>query len=376
MKIRTRMFVSFGIILLMQICMGSFGVWNSIEIDKHVGEVADVRLPSLVGLEIMQTNILKIMLIQRELLIPDISAGKTSELLKQISILRKAYKKGMDLYATLPQTKRETELWQDFLKLLTEGKELNNKFFAMEKEYRLGNSGQLYKRMAALSENKIFKNNKQLLVVLDEIILLNRKIADEQSEEIKEHASDNHTSMLAISIISIPVAVIIALLLTRSIVTPLRKAAEIASRLADGNLSYRMQLDRKDEIGDLANAVDHMAGVFTNLINEVRSATADFAHGKLRRTLQIDGQHNDYRVLVDNINEAMGLIVALLDALPSPIMIRDRKRNVCFLNEAGGSVLAMCVMPRAGNAAITLKRSTAAMAAAHVTRRYFHRKYI
>ncbi|HSY30029.1 MAG TPA: MCP four helix bundle domain-containing protein, partial [Burkholderiaceae bacterium] len=57
--------------------------------------------------------------------------------------------------------------------------------------------------------------------------------------------------MLALGALAIVIGGVLALLLTRSIVQPLRYAVELADRVAHGDLSATIQVDQSDEIGQL-----------------------------------------------------------------------------------------------------------------------------
>ena len=52
---------------------------------------------------------------------------------------------------------------------------------------------------------------------------------------------------------------ILAWLITRSIALPLAQAIEMMRELEKGRLSHRLTLQRTDEIGDLAQAMDRFA---------------------------------------------------------------------------------------------------------------------
>jgi len=61
--------------------------------------------------------------------------------------------------------------------------------------------------------------------------------------------------LLAVSLLF---SLIVGVAVTRSISQPVRQLAEAASQIARGNLSAEVQMDRRDEVGDLANAFGKM----------------------------------------------------------------------------------------------------------------------
>ncbi|HUN55618.1 MAG TPA: MCP four helix bundle domain-containing protein, partial [Smithella sp.] len=65
--------------------------------------------------------------------------------------------------------------------------------------------------------------------------------------------------MLTLSAVGIALSITVAMMLTISITNPLRKGAVMMQELGRGHLSKRLNMERKDEIGVLANAMDRFA---------------------------------------------------------------------------------------------------------------------
>ena len=78
---------------------------------------------------------------------------------------------------------------------------------------------------------------------------------------------------------------LVALLVTRQVVTPVRQAARVASRLAAGRLEERMAVSGEDDLARLATSFNEMAGGLQRQIRELeelsrvqRRFTADVSH--------------------------------------------------------------------------------------------------
>ena len=65
--------------------------------------------------------------------------------------------------------------------------------------------------------------------------------------------------MVATAIVGIALGVFLSLAVTRSISRPLGHTVQLARAIADGDLSQRLKMARRDEIGELAVALDKMA---------------------------------------------------------------------------------------------------------------------
>jgi two-component system, OmpR family, sensor kinase len=71
---------------------------------------------------------------------------------------------------------------------------------------------------------------------------------------------------------------VVAVPLTRSIVRPLERLRALSRELGAGNLAVRASAERRDEIGDLARAFNHMAAQIQGLRAAERELLADVSH--------------------------------------------------------------------------------------------------
>lgn len=86
------------------------------------------------------------------------------------------------------------------------------------------------------------------------------------------------------------VALILTLILSYSLVRPVRALQTAASRLATGDLSQRVQVKGKDELADLGRTFNQMAESLQNAEKSRRAMTADIAH-ELRNPLAVQRAH-------------------------------------------------------------------------------------
>ncbi|BCG02483.1 hypothetical protein PPGU19_070510 (plasmid) [Paraburkholderia sp. PGU19] len=78
-------------------------------------------------------------------------------------------------------------------------------------------------------------------------------------------------------------------LLVRSVVGPMQKVVDGAKALAQGDLTYRIDVARKDEVGVLANVVNQAIGQTAGVVRDVKRATDSIASA----TQQVAGGNDD-----------------------------------------------------------------------------------
>ncbi|WP_404362967.1 methyl-accepting chemotaxis protein [Marinobacter sp.] len=89
-----------------------------------------------------------------------------------------------------------------------------------------------------------------------------------------------NTSILIVAVLSIValvIGVLFAWLITRGIVRPLNTAVSAARQLADGDMTTRIEVNSRDETGQLLGAMDEMVKRLSQVISEVRSGADNLA---------------------------------------------------------------------------------------------------
>lgn len=101
---------------------------------------------------------------------------------------------------------------------------------------------------------------------------LQQRSAEERIKNQKFTYSRDVAIVMALFLFAIIMSVFITLILRNSIVNPINKITVFADKLAAGDLSDRVALNRKDELGLLANALNKSAENLGSLIDSVLTA--------------------------------------------------------------------------------------------------------
>ncbi|MEV5833648.1 MtrAB system histidine kinase MtrB [Nocardia sp. NPDC052112] len=135
-------------------------------------------------------------------------------------------------------------------------------------------------------------------------------------------------TMLIGGIVLLVLLAAITALVTRQVVLPIRSAARIAGRFADGRLKERMLVRGEDDMARLAQAFNEMAESLSNQINEL----AEF--GNLQRRFTSDVSH-ELRTPLTTVRMAADLIHGSSDDL-DPALARSSELLVTELDRFEG----------------------------------------
>ena len=92
-------------------------------------------------------------------------------------------------------------------------------------------------------------------------------------EEMLKEASNTLIGVVVFALVSVVLGVLLAWIIARGILGPLRKGMEFAEIVSTGDLSVSVDLDQKDEVGQLAAALTTMADRLNDVVGDVNSAT-------------------------------------------------------------------------------------------------------
>jgi len=167
-----------------------------------------------------------------------------------------------------------------------EGKKRFAEFIATRKAY-----GPLLDRIVVLAKEN--KDNEAYALLNGEAAKASRDeqnaidaLVDSKNKQGKLTAETNTATaksavrlMVLFSVVGFILALVIGVLLARSISVPLARGVEFADAVSKGDLSQKIALERKDEVGLLAAALNTMVDKLKMVVSDVRGAADNVASG-------------------------------------------------------------------------------------------------
>ncbi|MGG5288374.1 methyl-accepting chemotaxis protein [Pseudomonas shirazensis] len=108
---------------------------------------------------------------------------------------------------------------------------------------------------------------------LNTVIERNREAADVATKDIVSAVATAKGSMIVSLILAIIAAGICGLLLMRAITTPMQRIVDALDKLRSGDLSIRLDLDRKDEFGAIETGFNEMAESLASLVAQAQRSS-------------------------------------------------------------------------------------------------------
>lgn len=125
--------------------------------------------------------------------------------------------------------------------------------------------------------------HEQTMKYLDEVGNIFKEIIEQSKNYIMtdvvmlNQASNTRMGVIIFSIIAAIMAVILAVVIARGIINPINKGVKFAQEVADGNLKATVDVNQKDEIGRLADALKGMVARLREIVGNVIAGAENIA---------------------------------------------------------------------------------------------------
>ena len=155
--------------------------------------------------------------------------------------------------------------------------------------------------------NAIFAVERSIDEKLSVLFADIEQLSDAKLSSIRGAASTQIAIATTVMGISIAVALLLASLLTKNIASPLRSVVEMIQTLEQGHLDRRLRLQRKDEIGRMADTLD---GFADNLQDEVVGSLQKMAAGDMTVVVVPRNEQDVVRGALKKLGEDLNAILS------------------------------------------------------------------
>jgi methyl-accepting chemotaxis protein len=254
LNIAPRAFLGFAFIALLVIVLGVFAVNRMSIIRQASVEMDSTQLPSVTQLAVVTENVLRLRILSFRVLVNREAAG-LQEAQTRIGVLVDKVHAAQASYAALPAGPEERALYQTFATTLDNYLQAQNQMMELSRQDKLD-------EMRTLINTRIKDGTDQMGEQLNKLIAMNASDAKTASIQAGQYYDSAITGIIIVAVFAAVATVLLAWLLTRSIVTPLNRAVQAAQTIAGGNLTKVIEVDGKDEPARLLEA---LAAMQTNL---------------------------------------------------------------------------------------------------------------
>ncbi len=269
LNIAPRAFLGFAFIALLVMVLGVFAV-NRMSIIRDASlEMESNQLPSVGYLGNLTENVLRLRILSFRVLVNREPAG-LAEAQTRIGVLVDKARQAQASYAALPAGPEEVALYKTF------SATLDNYLQAQKEMLELSRQDKL-EELRTLINTRIKDGTDQMGEQLNKLVAINAAGAKSASKAAGEHYDSAIAGIVIVALLAALLTIVLALLLTRSIVTPLNKALNVAEVIAGGNLRQAIEVDGQDEPARLLRALAQMQASLRRTIEQIAGSATQLA---------------------------------------------------------------------------------------------------
>ncbi|WP_172201423.1 methyl-accepting chemotaxis protein [Niveibacterium sp. COAC-50] len=245
---------------------------------------------------------------------------------------------------TDPAAKKQIKAFQTSYKDFTESRD------KMIKMYGEGD------RMQAVSE---FRSNalpafEQAIDALTALLKMQVKETENSNAVVAATASKIKNTTMAIALVGLIAAAALSFSIIRSVTKPLGQSVKLAEKIADGDLSTEIRVERNDETGKLLTALDAMQQQLRAMIGAIEQSSANIAGA----AQHLNGAYHEIEGSAAQQSEAAAGIAAAVQEMTAGLdhvaeraaRVREEAQNAHRMSEEG-SVLADAASDEVGRVA-------------------------
>ncbi|TVT80339.1 methyl-accepting chemotaxis protein [Pseudomonas sp. H3(2019)] len=261
MNIAPRAFLGFAFIALLVIVLGVFAVNRMTIIRQASIDMQTNQLPSVAFLGTITENVLRMRILSFRVLVNRDAAG-LQDAETRINVLTDKARQAQKSYAALPADGEEAALSKTFAATLDSYLQAQSQMMELSRQNKLDDLRNLI--------NTRIKDGTDLMgEQLNKLIAINKAGATQADAVAGDQYSFATNGIIAVSVFAALVTVLLAWLLTRSIVTPLNRAVAAAESIAGGNLTKPIVIDGNDEPARLLGALSTMQANLRKTIEQI-----------------------------------------------------------------------------------------------------------
>ena len=269
MKIATRAGLGFAILALLVVLVGGFSLLQMKRMNGAAAEVKEVWLPSIVALNDMGQNILRIRTATLRLIVirEPAALAQNTALLNQ---LRSDLGQAQARYEALLSLDEERQLYERY-------QQKQSAYFSEQEKLMSFSAQDDVDSAIAVASGELNQHAADMAALLRDLTELNNNGAAEAAQLSSEVYADATQLVILLIVAALAATIFLALMLTRSIVRPLGEAVAVAQVVASGDLTQKFDIIGEDEPAQLLSALRGMQQSLRNTIQSIADSSNQLA---------------------------------------------------------------------------------------------------
>jgi methyl-accepting chemotaxis protein len=269
MKLATKLLGSFAIVLALMAGLGAYAINQLGTVNRATVDLATDWMPSVGGILEAKAAFHHLRVLEYEL-VAATDANDLADVEKAMDDTLADMHQSEEQYARLLNTNEEKQSWESY-------KVERDAFFAEHKKLlELARENKDTEAIALLNgeSRKRYESMRQMTKNMAALNVEGGNKAAAEAALVYANARLWTIGMLAGCTV---LALLMAFTITRGVTRPLSRALDVANRLSHGDLTMQIEVDRKDEVGQLLQAMHNMVVNLSQVVTDVQGGAEALA---------------------------------------------------------------------------------------------------
>ncbi|HSV73157.1 MAG TPA: methyl-accepting chemotaxis protein [Chthonomonadales bacterium] len=322
-RIGRKLLGGFGAVAVVALLIGAVGYWSVGKVNAGVSEIGERTMPSIDAIKTIDSAKSTMAAAEYGLLSRRVfaDAARRKALMDQEAQAQKDIREVWKAYESLPKTRQEAELFEELVPAWERWLKGHDAMMAMHRSREalmLGGAGDRDPRILAQDRRLLdalagqTEDYNRTSEILGRLVAEIKRAGAQSVQTAYAAGRQARLAIVAAMVAGVIIAVLLGVYLSRSIAVPLARALGMVTELGEGQLSARLGMQRKDEVGELARAMDQFADDLQALVAEANRLSKAAVEGKLATRGDVNGGKGAYRDIVQGVNETLDAVIGPL----------------------------------------------------------------
>lgn len=206
--------------------------------------------------------------------------------------------------------------------------------------------GKEYARQKKIYQNALVNYFKKQGKAYDDILAESTKTIDNSIIKVEESVNRGAIETIISFIFASVFSIILGLLTSYKIIKPIQKLNKTAKEITLGNLDARVEIDSKDEIGQMARAFNSMTDKLQETQRHIEDRVKEQTEEINKKNQDLEQQQKAILNMLKNVEEEKQKAIiektkyqSLLTSIGDGIIVTDEATKVILMNKAAENIL-------------------------------------
>jgi len=305
MKISTKLYVSFGIVLLILVAFVIFAPLEMSSLSSKMDSIRSENVKKIVLLSDFKENQNVIARALRNMFFTD-DAKVVEKEWERVLGSRKNLGNLLQKLREQAKTEEEQKILDEIATLREKYIAGQNKVYELRKQNDLKSAGEYLMGDFRDIQNKYFG-------LVNDYFSRELKRIDEAVVSGKDSAASARNILLGFGLAGVILGLIFAAVISKGVSKPINKAVEASQKIARRNMNVDLDVKAKDETSLLMEAMRNMVSNIDSMVKDVKTLADAAVNGKLDVRVDSSKYEGDFKELIEGMNATLDAVIGPLN---------------------------------------------------------------